>query len=100
MKLSEQKLDPYSLPPGTLVGPWKVKAYEGGGAYGLVYRAVRAGEEQAGEVALKVACYPGASARARGRAWEALRGLRSARGCRLRGGSGVGDAARAEGQWG
>jgi hypothetical protein len=41
------------------VGPWKVKAYAGGGAYGLVFRAVKAGEEHAGEVALKVACYPG-----------------------------------------
>jgi eukaryotic-like serine/threonine-protein kinase len=59
MRLSEQKLDPFTLPPGTLVGPWKVEAYEGGGAYGLVYRAVRVGQEQAGEVALKVACYPG-----------------------------------------
>jgi hypothetical protein len=59
MKQSEQKLDPFSLRPGTQVGPWKVKAYEGGGAYGLVFRAVRAGEEQTEEVALKVACYPG-----------------------------------------
>jgi eukaryotic-like serine/threonine-protein kinase len=59
MMLPEQKLEPYALPPGTLVGPWKVKAYAGGGAYGLVFRAVKAGEEQAGEVALKVACYPG-----------------------------------------
>jgi eukaryotic-like serine/threonine-protein kinase len=58
MMQSEQKLDPFALRPGTLVGPWKVKAYEGGGAYGLVFRAVRAGDEQAGEVALKVACYP------------------------------------------
>jgi hypothetical protein len=56
--LSEQKLDPFSLPPGTRVGPWKVKAFEGGGAYGLVFRAVRVGDETAGEVALKVACYP------------------------------------------
>jgi serine/threonine protein kinase len=59
MKLPEQKLEPFMLPPGTLVGPWKVKAYAGGGAYGLVFRAVKAGQEQAGEVALKVACYPG-----------------------------------------
>jgi hypothetical protein len=59
MKLSEQKLEPFMLPPGMQVGPWMVKAYEGGGAYGLVFRAVRAGEEQSGEVALKVACYPG-----------------------------------------
>src|SRR5690348_16757414 len=55
MKLSEQKLEPFMLLPGTQVGPWKVKAYAGGGAYGLVFRAVKAGEEQAGEVALKVA---------------------------------------------
>ncbi len=55
----EQKLDPFSLRPGMRVGPWKVKAYEGGGAYGLVFRAVKVGQEQAGEVALKVACYPG-----------------------------------------
>lgn len=59
MLLSEQRLDPFSLPPGTQVGPWRVKAYEGGGAYGLVFRAVKVGEEQAGDVALKVACYPG-----------------------------------------
>jgi len=59
MLLSEQRLDPFSLPPGTQIGPWRVKAYEGGGAYGLVFRAVRVGEEQAGEVALKVACDPG-----------------------------------------
>jgi hypothetical protein len=58
MMLSEQKLDPFSLVPGTLVGPWKVKSFEGGGAYGLVFRAVRAADEAAGEVALKVACYP------------------------------------------
>jgi hypothetical protein len=58
MMLSEQRLDPFSLPPGTQIGPWRVKAYEGGGAYGLVFRAVRVGEEQAGDVALKVACYP------------------------------------------
>jgi serine/threonine protein kinase len=58
MTLPEQKLDPFMLHPGTQVGPWKVKAYEGGGAYGLVFRAVRIGDEQAGEVALKVACYP------------------------------------------
>ncbi|HVG60835.1 MAG TPA: serine/threonine-protein kinase [Hyalangium sp.] len=59
MKLPEQKLAPFMLPPGTLVGPWKVKAYAGGGAYGLVFWAVKAGNEQAGDVALKVACYPG-----------------------------------------
>jgi hypothetical protein len=59
MTRPEQMLAPFMLPPGTRVGPWKVKAYAGGGAYGLVFRAVKAGEEQAGDVALKVACYPG-----------------------------------------
>jgi len=59
MMRPEQKLEPFALPPGTRVGPWKVKAYAGGGAYGLVFRAVKAGEEQAGDVALKVACYTG-----------------------------------------
>jgi serine/threonine protein kinase len=58
MMLPEQKLDPFTLRPGTQVGRWKVKAFEGGGAYGLVFRAVMAGEAQAEEVALKVACYP------------------------------------------
>jgi hypothetical protein len=59
MMLPAQKLDPFTLPPGTQVGPWTVKAYRGGGAYGMVFQAVRTGEEQAGVVALKVACYPG-----------------------------------------
>jgi hypothetical protein len=59
MMRPEQKLEPFVMPPGTLVGPWKVKAYAGGGAYGMVFRAGKAGEEHAREVALKVACYPG-----------------------------------------
>ena len=59
MKLQEPKLEPFMLPPGTRVGQWEVKDYAGGGAYGLVFRAVRAGQERGVEVALKVACYPG-----------------------------------------
>jgi len=46
------------LSPGTQVGPWRVEAWRGQGAYGAVYRAVRAGLEQAGPVALKLALYP------------------------------------------
>jgi serine/threonine protein kinase len=46
------------LPPGTLVGDWRVVGCHGHGAYGIVYRAVRVGDEAAREVALKVALYP------------------------------------------
>jgi hypothetical protein len=54
-----QKLEASWLPPGTVVGPWKVKAFHGAGAYGLVFRAVRAAREHGGWVALKVACQSG-----------------------------------------
>ncbi|HEX8706350.1 MAG TPA: protein kinase [Myxococcaceae bacterium] len=46
------------LSAGTLVGPWRVEAWQGQGPYGAVYRAVRAGQEHAGPVALKLALYP------------------------------------------
>ncbi len=52
------KLDPSWLPPGTEVGPWKVQAHHGGGAFGVVFRAVLAAREHGGPVALKVACSP------------------------------------------
>ena len=45
------------LPPGTQVGPWRVEAWRGQGAYGAVYRAVRVGQEPAGPVALKLALH-------------------------------------------
>jgi hypothetical protein len=48
----------FCLPPGTVVEEWLVVGCHGHGAYGIVYRAVRVGEEAAGEVALKVALYP------------------------------------------
>jgi hypothetical protein len=48
----------FCLPPGTVVGDWCVVGCRGHGAYGIVYRAVRVGDEAAGEVALKVALYP------------------------------------------
>jgi len=54
-RLPEQP--PYRLSPGSPVGPWRVEALQGQGAFGAVYRAVRIGEETAGPVALKVAHY-------------------------------------------
>ncbi|HVG63038.1 MAG TPA: serine/threonine-protein kinase [Hyalangium sp.] len=43
------------LVPGDLVGPWRIEGYAGRGAYGVVFRARRAGHPSAGPVALKVA---------------------------------------------
>ncbi|WP_224366147.1 serine/threonine-protein kinase [Hyalangium versicolor] len=48
-------LHPAFLQPGTLVGPWRVVSRRGRGTYGVVYRAVREGQEQQGIVALKIA---------------------------------------------
>jgi serine/threonine protein kinase len=49
---------PPRLPSGTQLGPWRVEAWQGQGAYGAVYRAVRVGQEHAGPVALKLALNP------------------------------------------
>ncbi|HEX8699830.1 MAG TPA: protein kinase [Myxococcaceae bacterium] len=46
------------LPPGTQVGPWRVEAWQGQGAYGAVYRALRTDQENMGLGALKLARYP------------------------------------------
>ncbi|MBN1206449.1 MAG: serine/threonine protein kinase [Myxococcaceae bacterium] len=54
---SPPDLHPAFLPPGTLVGPWRVVSRRGRGSYGVVYRAERAGEEHSGLVALKIAVY-------------------------------------------
>ena len=51
-------LDPVSLPVGTVVGPWRVEGWAGRGSYGVVYRAVRVGQEEGGLVALKLAMHP------------------------------------------
>ncbi len=48
----------FCLPPGTRVEDWRVEGCHGHGAFGVVYRAVRVGQESAGPVALKVALYP------------------------------------------
>jgi len=46
------------LPAGTLVGSWRVVAWQGEGAFGAVYRAVRVGQEHLGPVALKLSLLP------------------------------------------
>jgi serine/threonine protein kinase len=51
--------NPALVPPGTLVGAWRVVAWAGRGVYGAVYKAERVGEEHAGPVALKLALNPG-----------------------------------------
>jgi serine/threonine protein kinase len=50
--------DPAALLPGARIGPWRVVAWRGRGSYGVVYRAVREGREEAGPVALKLALQP------------------------------------------
>src|SRR5215213_4701649 len=49
---------PLQLPPGTVVEGWRLLGCHGQGAHGVVYRAVRVGQEAAGLVALKLALYP------------------------------------------
>jgi serine/threonine-protein kinase len=49
---------PARLPPGTLVGSWRLAERRGLGAYGAVYRAFGA-DASSGPVALKLALHPG-----------------------------------------
>jgi len=49
---------PALLPPGTVVGPWRVVDWAGRGVHGAVYRAVPVDNPQAPPVALKVALHP------------------------------------------
>jgi predicted Ser/Thr protein kinase len=52
------KLHPAHLPKGTLVEGWRVEGWGGRGTYGVVYSAVRVGQERSGPiVALKVAVH-------------------------------------------
>jgi len=46
------------LPPGTRVGAWRVKAWQGQGAYGAVYLAERRGFRRSERGALKVSLLP------------------------------------------
>ncbi len=48
----------FCLPAGTRVQDWRVLGCHGHGGYGVVYRAVRVGQEAAGPVALKMALFP------------------------------------------
>ncbi|QSQ27656.1 serine/threonine protein kinase [Pyxidicoccus parkwayensis] len=51
--------NPASLLPDTRIGPWRLLRQRGLGAYGVVYRAVRAEAPDADAVALKLALHPG-----------------------------------------
>ncbi|MFL5345960.1 MAG: serine/threonine protein kinase [Hyalangium sp.] len=51
-------VDPAALPPGTLVGSWRVLNRGSRGAYGVVYRVEEVGHEEAGSFALKLALHP------------------------------------------
>ncbi len=51
-------LHPAVVPPGTVVGAWRVQAWAGHGAYGTVYRAVPWRNEHSSPVALKLALHP------------------------------------------
>ena len=56
-KLTEEIVDPASLPIGTEVGEWRVVSWCGRGTYGTVYRVERRGREREGTYALKLALY-------------------------------------------
>ena len=49
---------PAHLPPGSVVGSWRVVGWAGRGVHGAVYRAVPIGREHAQPVALKLALLP------------------------------------------
>ncbi len=52
------QVDPLCLPVGMRVGPWRVLGWGGRGSYGTLYRVERAGHEQQGSFALKLAISP------------------------------------------
>jgi len=53
-------MHPAALPPGSIVVSWRLLALASQGSYGVVFRAERTGNPQAGPVALKLALQPGA----------------------------------------
>jgi eukaryotic-like serine/threonine-protein kinase len=55
---SSPSLHPAALPPGTVVGSWRVVDWAGRGSHGAVYRAVHVDKEHASPVALKLALIP------------------------------------------
>jgi hypothetical protein len=52
-------VDPFSLPAGLKVGPWRVKGWRGRGAYGTLYCVEHEGRAGEGEFALKMAIHSG-----------------------------------------
>ncbi|HZI14447.1 MAG TPA: protein kinase, partial [Myxococcus sp.] len=52
-------LNPAYLPPGTLVGPWRLVDLRGRGTYGAVYLAEGVEPQASGRAALKLALVPG-----------------------------------------
>jgi len=54
-----REMDPFSLPVGQKVGPWRVKGWRGRGGYGALYRVEHEGCEGEGEFALKLAIHAG-----------------------------------------
>lgn len=51
-------LNPTSLPPGTVLGSWRIVGVGAHGSHGVVYRAERIGHPEAGSFALKLALTP------------------------------------------
>jgi hypothetical protein len=58
-KRALQEVDPFSLPVGLRVGPWRVKGWRGRGGYGTLYCVEHEGREAEGEFALKMAIHSG-----------------------------------------
>lgn len=56
---TSQPVPPGSLPPGSLVGPWRLLGLIARGSSGIVFRAERAAQPEAGAFALKLARQPG-----------------------------------------
>ncbi|MBN1208812.1 MAG: serine/threonine protein kinase, partial [Myxococcaceae bacterium] len=50
--------DPAALPPGTVIGSWRVVSRCGEGSYGIVYQVEKVKQPEAGPFALKLAQYP------------------------------------------
>ena len=55
---SSHTVQPAALPPGSLVGSWRLLGLAAEGSYGIVFRAERADAPGAGEFALKLARLP------------------------------------------
>ncbi len=58
-KRALQEVDPFSLPIGHRVGPWRVAGWRGRGTYGTLYCVEREGHGEEGTFALKLAIHSG-----------------------------------------